>query len=428
MDEFQRALQLAKPPENIEGRSEFGMGLKTAACWMGPRWVLTSKQLGSTRELKAVVDVESLKRDKPSSLEISITDGLSSDLHYTRVEVEGLDKYERVFVGRTLGKIKSELASIYRRDLDSGEVSITFNGEELSWADPVLLTEVVGTKTVEWRKKMDFNVRGKPVKGWIGLLAKGKSSEAGFHLFRRGRLITGGPGQGWKPWEVFGAPNSFQSQRLIGELDFDRWRISHTKDQIDMSGQDEQELIELLREQSIDYIAKARESRRGETPTLTKAAIETVVEETREELEESEELGAQITIVEEGLVPESDPAETDLVQTLLDDLGDRIVIKFGGTAYPMLSLGLSDQASPNEPLVRLGFPRDAEVAMVLNLQHPFVGQYVGDNEKAMKLLAHVLYADALVERVARRSPDLTPAQLRHIKDEFLRRLRPLDEG
>jgi Histidine kinase-, DNA gyrase B-, and HSP90-like ATPase len=428
IEEFQRALQLGKPPKNIEGRSEFGMGLKTSACWLGPRWTVTSKQLGATQEFSATVDVGRLTQDKPDTLEVSVLNGVDPKLHYTRVEIDGLDEYDRIFVGRTLGKIKSEISSIYRRDLASGEVFITFNGDVLSWTQRPLLDETIGDKLITWRKPMDFTIRGKQVGGWIGLLAKGKASEAGLHLFRRGRLVTGGPGQGWKPWEVYGAPNSFQSQRLIGELDLDVWRISHTKDRIEMSGADEQELIETLRDASLDYIAKARESRRPESRvTLTKTAVESIVEETREELEESEELGTQITIIEEGILPEDDPGETQLVESLLRDLGDSIAINFGGTAFPTLSLGLTDQANESEPLVRVGFPGDTQLSMLINLRHPFVGQYVGDSERAMKLLAHFLYVDALVERISRRQPELTPSQLRQVKDQLLRRLRPLDQ-
>ena len=428
LEEFQRALQLAKPPANTDGRSEFGMGLKTAACWLGPRWTVTSKQFGSDQELSAIVDVGKLKKDKPTSLAIDILSGLDPKAHYTRVEIEGLDEYDRIFVGRTIGKIKTEISSIYRRDLASGHVVISFNGELLSYDEPRLLEESVGDKMVTWKKSLDVMIRGKRVTGWIGLLEKGKAANAGLNVFRRGRLITGGVGQGWKPWEVYGAPNSFQSQRLVGELNLDRWRISHTKDRIEMSGIDEQELIEYLREVSIDYIAKARESRKADSNTavLTKTAVETIVEQTREELEESDELGTQITIVEQGILPDDDPTETALVEGLLADLGGNIIINFGGTAFPTLSLGLTDQGGEAEPLVRVGFPADRELSILINLQHPFVASYVADSEQAMKLLAYFLYVDALVERIARRSPELTPAQLRGVKDGFLRRLRPLD--
>lgn len=196
-----------------------------------------------------------------------------------------------------------------------------------------------------------------------------------------------------------------------------------------MSGADELELIEKLRDVSLEYIAKARESRKGAEgrTSLTKTAVESVVEETREELEESEELGTQIAIIEQGILPEEDLEETELVQGLLSDLGESIKLNFGGTAFPTLNLGLTDQAADSEPLVRVGFPGDREVSMLVNLQHPFVVKYVGDSERAMKLLAHFLYTDALVERISRRTPELSPSQIRQVKDQLLRRLRPLDQ-
>ncbi|OLT22133.1 hypothetical protein BJF81_13460 [Ornithinimicrobium sp. CNJ-824] len=116
-----------------------------------------------------------------------------------------------------------------------------------------------------------------------------------------------------------------------------------------------------------------------------------------------------------------------MVEGLLEDVGESLSLQFGGLAYPTLRLGLLDGATAGEPLVRLGFPQEDMVSMLLNLRHPFVDNFVGSDDSALRMVANLLYVDALVERVARRSPQLSPAQLRLVKDGFLRELRPLDE-
>src|SRR5919107_1004321 len=60
-EELTRALVLNSPPPNTSGRSEFGMGLKTAASWFGDCWTVESSQLGSSRKLTATIDLQKLE-------------------------------------------------------------------------------------------------------------------------------------------------------------------------------------------------------------------------------------------------------------------------------------------------------------------------------------------------------------------------------
>src|SRR5262245_1414068 len=41
--ELEHALKVASPPTNPTGRSRYGMGMKTASCWIGNRWKITTK-------------------------------------------------------------------------------------------------------------------------------------------------------------------------------------------------------------------------------------------------------------------------------------------------------------------------------------------------------------------------------------------------
>ncbi len=64
IDEISRAVRLNMPPPDISGRSEFGMGLKTAACWFGRLWTVTSTQLGSSKEYSVTFDLERFVKEK----------------------------------------------------------------------------------------------------------------------------------------------------------------------------------------------------------------------------------------------------------------------------------------------------------------------------------------------------------------------------
>src|SRR5690242_4045108 len=56
-DELQSGLTVAQPPLRTDGRSKYGMGLKTAACWLGNKWTVRTKRLGETLEHRVEVDV-----------------------------------------------------------------------------------------------------------------------------------------------------------------------------------------------------------------------------------------------------------------------------------------------------------------------------------------------------------------------------------
>lgn len=65
--DFQRAIILDSKPEKIT-RSEFGMGLKAAACWFGLNWSVETVELYSCKKYKTSIDVEKLSRTKDEEI------------------------------------------------------------------------------------------------------------------------------------------------------------------------------------------------------------------------------------------------------------------------------------------------------------------------------------------------------------------------
>lgn len=81
-DELQSALTVALAPTRTDGRSKYGMGLKTAACWLGNRWSVRTKKLGETVEHRVVVNVSTVAAGN-NELPYEPIQGKPKNDHYT---------------------------------------------------------------------------------------------------------------------------------------------------------------------------------------------------------------------------------------------------------------------------------------------------------------------------------------------------------
>lgn len=237
--DFPRAFRAAQVPTDRTGLSEFGMGMKSAACWFAERWSVRTKAIGETLERTIHFDVRHIVDNKIESLSTEPRDIANPSTHYTVVTLRGL---HHVPQGRTLGKIKEHLASIYRMFLRDGQMTLKVNDEALNFTSPKVLNVVKYTspgiphqgpdaQPVEWRKDiaLDFG-KGQRVTGFAALRETGSTLLAGFALFRRDRLIEGSHDETYRPSYIFKQTNSYPYQRLFGELHVEGFEVSHTKD------------------------------------------------------------------------------------------------------------------------------------------------------------------------------------------------------
>ena len=237
--DFPRAFRAAQLPSDRTGLSEFGMGMKSAACWFAEKWSVRTKAVGETLERTIHFDIRYIVDNKIESLNTESRDVGSPSAHYTVVTLRGLHHMPQ---GRTLGKIKEHLASIYRVFLRDGRMSLRFNNEQLDYATVPILkapkyiapgvpAQGDYANPVEWRKNisMDFG-EGQRVTGFAALRETGSTLFAGFALFRRDRLIEGSHDETYRPSFIFKQTNSYPYQRLFGELHVEGFEVSHTKD------------------------------------------------------------------------------------------------------------------------------------------------------------------------------------------------------
>lgn len=415
-EEFERAIVLDRSPENTDGRNEFGMGLKTAACWFGRKWSVISSQLGSEYGYSASVDVDKLQRDKDEEIEADVFEASPAE-HYTIIRIERLNK--KLTASRTIGKVKELLSSIYRQDIRNGDVIITYNGTELSYNDPAIYEEADGNgNTRKWYTDVDFSVIHEghelSVRGYIAIRIPASLRDAGFTLIRRGRVIVGGPENNYRPNELFGDPNSYAYQRLFGELHMDNWPVTQAKDDFDWHTDGlEEQFIEKLSEYSKPFRVKAEQIRvrqRVETNDVIRRTVEGLQQAgvIQDATSSPVELVPQQIHSSDPSQSESENASSNLKEFENEPVESAIdtgLIISGPSTYeiPFEYLGAKytfyvefETASPLSPWVTLNSTCDGTYIVRVNMKHPFFKPFI-DNKDFTVLMTKLVIAMILAE-------------------------------
>ena len=412
--DLERALQIARPPDDTSGRSEFGMGLKTAACWLGDRWTVRTSKLGEPFEVSVEFDVPQVASGA-TALEVK---EIAQDpaRHYTIVEISHM--HSRLHQ-RTIGKIKTYLASLYRIDTREGDLDIFWDQQKLTYESSLVFLKLAdGT---EYKRDFKLEVSGKPVSGWVGVLYKGGRPKAGFATIRRGRVIQGQPGA-YRPGLIFGqeggGSNNLINQRLVGEVHLDAFEVSHTKNAILFQGDEEDELERKLAEMAGDYVAKAKVPRKndpqGGPSTLE---VDTAVSELRAEMESP----GFLDLLQLMNVPPVDVIRASL-EPLRASTSERTPTLNMLIGSLTCSVYLAEDASVNDPYYVADYGTDGSndrILVLVNQNHPHWRQLQG-SEGVLNFLRHCIY-DAVAEwQCSRRTGSIEPDTVKQIKDQYLR--------
>ncbi|HYG64956.1 MAG TPA: ATP-binding protein [Thermoanaerobaculia bacterium] len=280
--DYARAFRPASPPPDRSGLSEFGLGMKAASSWFARKWSVRTTALGEAVERTITFDIPEIvtrgrEELEPIERKAELTD------HYTTLLLSDLNVRPK---HRTIWKIKEHLRSIYRLFLRDGLIELRVNDDDLKYENPAILCTpyhaAPTSSPVTWRKEINLDLGdGHRVSGWAAILARASVANAGFSIFRRRRLIQGSHGEGYRPEEIFGKPNKFIYQRLVGEFEVDGFSVSHTKDGIQWDEWEEDILAWLksvldaqplpLLDQAANYRARATTDR----DVVAEAALDT---------------------------------------------------------------------------------------------------------------------------------------------------------
>ena len=218
-----------------------------------------------------------------------------AEKHYTILEITSLNKPWQT---RTLGKIRKYLESMYRKDFENFDLALRWQSTQLGWEgfEGQLLKNRQGEP---YHQPFSFEVDGQTITGWGGILETGSRTNAGFSILQNNRVIQGWP-DGWRPYAIYGdARNDLINQRLVGEIHLDGFDVSHTKDGILWSNDQEAEVEKKLKASLSHLIAEARVFRkggRGEDKGPSDGDVDKGVSRFREELQSHRDGGSRLNL------------------------------------------------------------------------------------------------------------------------------------
>jgi hypothetical protein len=399
--DYARAFKPAELPPDRTGLNEFGMGMKTASIWLSKNWRVITSSIND--DVTGIVEFDVMKMIKTKDGRITpiFKKKSSPSVHGTEIVLTELNHTVR---GKVAIKIKEHLSSIYRFFLRKGELDLRFysEGDDANAADSILTyaelpalryaAQYSGGPKGEhlWQKSIDIKLSGgRSITGTAKVLAVGSTSKAGLFLFRRGRVIHGAS-EPYRPSAIFKSSNSFEYQRISGELTMEGFAVTHTKDGFIWGAgeEDEDEVIDRIHDAlesgELNLIAQARHyhPRTLERPEKREKAIETGHDAIEQDMRENaDQLGEVVSqagpglSVEEKVLPRPTTKPDEIFKkkkflpiTLNDDESWEFTIE-------------AIQAGDLKPLFESAVIRDdenrrVECTITINLEDPFACNYI----------------------------------------------------
>ncbi|HZL35183.1 MAG TPA: ATP-binding protein [Tepidisphaeraceae bacterium] len=422
--DYPRAFRPAAIPTNRKGLSEFGMGMKSAACWFAPRWSVRTSALGEDVERTIRFDIDRIVGRNLDALGVEAKPA-KKESHFTEVVLQGLHQVPQT---KTLGKIREHLSDIFRGFIREDVLELQFNGEVLAYEEPDIL-EASFFRTPHgpsklWKKDIDFDFgEGMKVTGFAAIRAVGSLSRAGFALFRRGRLIQGSGDEGYRPELIFGKSNSYRYQRIFGELHLEGFDVSHTKDGFRWD-ENEQPFLQILKDhldsKALPLLQQADGLRVRPKRTDLKAGARTAAQRT------AAAVGAAVTSALPGLAAASSsnngedvPSELVTASIVAQEVVKEVL--FRGQKWTV-TIEMSDDPAVSDWLTVTDKTSSAsrQIGLRLSLVHPFMERFGGTTVEEIEPLLRVAAALGLSETICRDAGIKKAGRIRDNINELLR--------
>jgi Histidine kinase-, DNA gyrase B-, and HSP90-like ATPase len=268
-EEAEKAMVMAYSPKHGDKIGEFGLGMKTACSFLGKHFEVITATAEASKATRIVYDEDQfLKRGK---WVIDLEEVDKEFDHGTVIRITDLKV--NLYPG-VKDIVLVNFCKVFKHFVGSGDVEILVNG------DPVL--PVMPETIPEYDTELDFEVNGKRVRGWAGLLKRGSGrGQYGFDLVRHNRVMA--------EHQEIGFTRQTTMTRLVGELHMDEFPVTNNKVDFRRDTEEFRLLNEIVGEK-IDELK--RESRRmakpGEFGRKDQAEVEEHIEKVQETLKSDE--------------------------------------------------------------------------------------------------------------------------------------------
>jgi hypothetical protein len=224
----------------------------------------------------------------------------------------------------------------------------------------------------------------------------------------------------WKPRSIYGGvddegANNLVAQRLAGVIELDGFEVSHTKDAVLFSGDEEEVLEKYLVEATKDYrtFAQGRRGERGQG--FSREKVQDILQSLRSEFVNDEFADTLNTSI---LPPLDTIIANNRQQVASLSVRDRLVTF---DIFADLKVAVSEQErSEYDPYVTIS--ADAEpgtIHVIINGLHPYYSSV--ESADAMEECMRQYLYDAIAEyRVSKQQGRVNPDSVRRLKDSLLR--------
>ena len=425
--DYKRAFRPAEIPPDASGLSEFGMGMKSAACWIAPKWSVRSTALGENNERTVIFDIDEIVNDVIEELDV-ISLVASENNHYTEVRLENIRRYPR---GKTTQKIREHLASIYRVYIRENLLELYVDGQKLMYEEPAILNAPSYRNpdgpSISWKKDIDIDLGdGKGASGFVAIRETASTKLAGLALFRRKRLIMGSVDEAYRPEDIFGRSNTFPYQRIFGEIHLKGFFVSHTKDGIKWE------------ESEDEFLKKLRKEITGDNFPLLQQAREHRADNKAKTIRGDAAKGSQKTVTSLKSSNLTTPSAENKYTSITNEVQDlpesklehaEIRLRFRNEDW-IVRMELSYSEDETDWLIihngpSIIDPEPREITVRVAMLCPFMAQCPTQDTESFATALYIAAAMALSEIAASELGDRNPAVVRRYTNEIL--LNPMSQ-